>query len=152
MSDIKECQCEAVKMLSHMANIYALWIDEPNISRYEAAFSQVMEKMSNHLSTQASQFNISKLSEVQKRLETIDKLVNDAIVGKEKFVSAVEIIRTTIHKNPIIRDMFLCNSPEVPESYLSKRVYGAMELLNVGEPAEAKDDFNEIYRELTCGV
>jgi hypothetical protein len=151
MATEKECQCEAISLLRRMANLLNQWLE--NMDRAEPGLELLMNDMSKHLDAQMSLPENSKFKEYyKKRLNRIEQSIADASVGKIKFMRPVDDIRNAIHKEPIIRSIFLCEPAGLPPSPVESRVRDALEVLEVGEPLEAKAQFDKIYEELTCGA
>jgi hypothetical protein len=150
-SEIKQCQCQAIHLLTRMANLLNMWLEDMN--RPEPGLGMLMADMQEHLNTQMSKPENTQLRDIVKgRINTIEQQIFDASVGKIRNMRAVETIRNTIHKNPAIRGVFLCEPPDIPETPLSKQVFNALEVMEVGEPGMAKGQLDKIYEELTCGA
>ena len=147
----KECQCYAVRLLTRMSNLLNMWLEDMN--RPEPGLGILMGDMQEHLNTQMSKPENAQVKElVDKRLRQIESAVLESSVGHARNMRAVDDIRNAIHKSPAIRGVFLCEPPDIPETSLSKEIFNALEVMEVGEPIMAKEQLDKIYQELTCGA
>jgi len=149
----KECECSALLLLSRMSTAYNIWID--NMPRAERYFAPLIDDMVNHLHAQLEKPGNEELAdEMKNTVAKIDQQVFDSAVGKLTYVRAVETLRNSLHQNPRLRQTFLCGqpAPSGAETPLSMEVFKALEILENGEPTDAKEAFDRIYTEQTCGV
>jgi len=149
VAEEKECQCQAVRMLTRMANLLNMWLEDMN--RPEPGLGKLMGEMYEHLNSQMSKPENIQLKELVKiRLAAMETAVADASVGKTRYMLGVDNIRNALHKSPAIRGAFLCEPPDVPETPLSKDIFNALEVMEVGEVTMAQTQLDNIYQELTC--
>ena len=152
MADTKECQCNALNLLSRMSRLLDTWISS-DMARAEVGLGKLINEMVDHLNARMAEPENEHIRETEKdTLDAINTKIMDANVGKVSNISGSEFIRSAIHEKPLIRGSFLCLRPnEAAESALNKEVYEALEVLeNVG-PLEAKALFDGISHDLTCG-
>jgi len=149
----KECECKGLDLLQRMTKAYDVWLGNP--ARAEKAFERIADELLAHLQDEYKNPKYDPRREEYKPI--MDKLsasVMDASVGKTSFVTAIEILRNTFHKDPVMRQMLTCGPLHTTETEtpLTKDVFQGLELLENAEPADARKHIEGIYAGLTCKV
>ena len=149
----KVCECASVQMLSRMSTAYTIWLDD--MPRAEKVFAPLIDEMVIHLHEQFQKPG-NKLAEkeLEDTLNKIEQHHFDAQVGKLTFVRGMETLRNALHQNPKLRQVFICgtSSQQASDNPLNGEVFKALDILENGEPVDAKAAFDKIYTEHTCGA
>jgi len=147
----KECQCKAIDLLSRMSSAYNVFLSD--VIRADGIFSDLVDKFTEHLEAQYKKPEYAPYEEEYlPDMTKVREAVRKAWGGETKNVQAMETIRTTLHKKPYIRQMFLCGPPykKETETKLSKDALEALELLENAEPKDADKQLEKIYKRESC--
>lgn len=147
----KECECKGLDLLLRMTNAYDVWLGNP--ARGERAFEHIADELLKHLQDEYKDPKYNPRREEYKPI--MDKLsasVMDASVGKTSFVTAIEILRNTFHKDPVMRQMLTCGPLYTTETEtpLTKDVLQGLELLENADLRDFRKHIEGIYAGHTC--
>ena len=151
MPEKKECQCKGLDLLLRMTNALDVWLG--NQARGEKALERIADDLLNHLQDEYKDPKYdSRREEYKPIMDKLSASVADASVGKTSFIIAAEILRNTLHDNPVVRQMLTCGPPHTieTETPLTKDVLQALDLLENAESADVRKHIQGIYAGLTC--
>ena len=144
MEPNKSCVCKGLSLLNNMLDIYINWLGDR--SSVDSVAIPMATKLYNHLSDNAKIYDSKEIAPLLVKMQTaIDKSKS----GKYSPMIALEVVRSAIHKNDILKYALICGRPP-DRSRTLNIISEVFNIIDEGEVSDAKPILEEHIKNITC--
>ena len=148
----KECECEALRLIRAMIKAYDTWGESPSTG--EKVLALIASDIKKHLSLQLyyggypekQQPYYSQMMGIRTALKRYDS-------GEDDGVSAMEVVRDTLHKSDELKQLMVCGPPYTNKESLTETAKVLAEGLNTMSESTtkgARSILDKQYEKLEC--